>query len=305
MSDTNLESNEQSIQEPQPEPQSEPELRPIPELAIPPESIKQLKTVRTLGIICLVLGIITIMGWVACIALTFLVNPLFHWFILFLVWPFAIICFICVVLLIVCIVIKAKHHLPAKPALMKPILGTVLAFSFWVFIFMMPLIASIQQNGSTNGSSIVSKSLFRTCESSAKRASDNYYTVYKPEIGVNYFVVSKDAICSYLEYTYDYNAEPTSVSQLEPYMQSYVIKNNLVTIAISSDYPTSRNTYNIIPRRACSADGARDDSSISIWYRDEKHENGFGCVEFKSYDYPDMYDTQASHIWYETMFGSN
>lgn len=317
MNDNNSESNEQSIQQPQS----------IQDLAIPPESIKQLKTVRTLGIICLVLGAISMVGWVTCVILTFLVDPFYHWFLLFLAWPCAIICFVCTVLLIVCIVTKTRNHLPAKHTLTKPILGTVFAFSFWIFLLATPLIASILQKAKTDGPFLVSSGLFRTCESSTKRALDDYFTVYKPELGISNFAVSQDAICSYLEYIYDHNTEPTTIDQLEPYIQAYEIKNNLVTVTIASNRPTSQNVYSILPHKACSLDDIQDDSAISVWYRDKEYENGFSCIEYTAsvnrgdsdfnstpyikkdeYDlnrYLDIYDPQASHAWYESMFGPN
>lgn len=140
MNDTNLESKEQLTQELQ----SNPTSQPLSEFVIPLESIKQLRTVRTLGIICLILGAISLIGWVTCAALTFFVNLYYHWFFLFLAWPCTIVCFVCLVLLIVCIIIKTKNRLPAKYALAKPILGTVFAFSFWAFLLVWILIVSIR-----------------------------------------------------------------------------------------------------------------------------------------------------------------
>ena len=323
MNDDNLETNEQPIQQPQ----SDPVPQSIQSSAMPPESTKQLKTVRILGTICLILGTISLLGWVTCVILTFLVDPFYHWFLLFLAWPCEIICFVCTVLLIICIVIKRRNHLPAKYALTKPILGTVFAFSIWAFISVTALIASTQQKNKTDGPSIVSEGTFSTCESSAKRALNDYFTVYRPELGISDFAVSQDAICSYLEYIYDHNTEPTTIDQLESYIQAYETKNNLVTVTIASDRPTSQNVYSILPHKACSLDDTQDNSTISVWYRNEKYENGFNCVDYTAsvnrgdsdfnstpyikkdeYDlnrYLDIYDPQASHVWYESMFDPN
>ena len=149
------------------------------------------------------------------------------------------------------------------------------------------------------------------CNTSAERANNNAWAK-KDSIGGEPSYVAKDVACSYLEYIYDNDVEPSSSEQLSKYTQSYDMKNGVASITINADQPDKAHIYNIITHRTCSHDDTKNDSAISVWYRDEKENNGIGCTYVIAEDFKDddlipldLYNKQSSSKWYEENFSPN
>lgn len=266
------------------------------------------KKIKRRGITCLIFGIIVLIG----LFLPLIVfdkdsnNPTVDAIVYLLHAPIYTcirigVTIACIVLLILTLVDMKRYKIKSSKYLIVGIVGLALTFLPYSFSGVRKAAITSDPLKVTAGSS----SVFG-CWSSATRASNKNWSDVN-SLGSNPDYIAEDIACSYLEYFYDNNKEPSSSAQLSKYYQSYDAKNGTTSITINAEQPDKANIYNVITHRSCAYDNTNNDSAISVWFRVEN--NGIRCVDVTANDfsnnktqYLNLYDLEQSKEWFEYQF---
>lgn len=212
--------------------------------------------------------------------------------------PFQIISTIlCIALFIINLVHITQHHYkPIKPVLLG-LLGIALSLSPYIYSGISNIIALHDPYTAT---ALTSTS--NNCPSSQTRSKNPYLTGLEHPDNSMTHLNAWDGICSYLEAYYRTKQLPQTQDDLMPYIQSYETKNGTTHITINGKQPRDANTVNILTERNCNYKAGKDQSAISVWYLDPKHNNELSCETIKTDENTNLYDLQASHSWYSKQF---
>lgn len=268
------------------------------------------KKIKRRGVTCLIFGIIVLIGlFLPLIVFAKDSNSPAAGAIVYLLYAPIYMCIriggtiACIVLLILTLVDMKRYKIKLSKYLIVGIVGFALTFSPYIFSGIRKAAITSDPFKITAGSMSISD-----CWSSATRASNKNWSDVN-SLGNNPDSIAEDIACSYLEYFYDNDKEPSSSAQLSQYYQSYNAKNGIATITINAEQPDKTNIYNVITHRSCAYDDTNNDSAISVWFRVEKENNGIGCVDVtaKNYSnnetqYLNLYDLEQSKEWLEYQF---
>lgn len=201
---------------------------------------------------------------------------------------------VCAAFLVLALVDMKKYKIKFSWYIVMIIIGFLLIFSPDIYSrIQAAIIASDPFRTTTVNTN------FGYCHSSTNRANNKNWSDVNSLGGEPEFI-AEDIACSYLEYFYDNNEEPSSNTQFQQYYQSYNAKNGIAVATINAEQPRKPNIYNIITHRSCAYDDKDNNSAISVWFRVEKEHNGMGCISVSANK--DLYDLEQSKEWYDEQF---
>ena len=228
---------------------------------------KAMKQIRRAGNLCLIFGIITLIGWglpylfgqsIAAGALVYLVYaPVYNS--LRLVFMIA-----GLLLLLSSIILSIKHKIKDLKSYIFAALGICMIFA--------PLIYSTVKTGLIVADPYIpsageSSMAVWTCPDTKKAFISEDY-------------VGTDILCALRKYNEKYERMPSLASDLDEFMVQEAVINGDARVTLNGEQPTDWGVYNILYNRTCDYYGGESKGHASIWFRVKDKDMKMGCTYF-------------------------